>query len=84
MMRERSDCTFFMITKRPERIKENLPYDWEDGWEHVDIAVTCENQEMADKRLPVYFPLPLKHKSVMIEPMLSHVDLTCYLENYPA
>ena len=83
MMRERSDCTFFIITKRPERIKENLPYDWGDGWGHVDIAITCENQEMADKRLSVYLSLPLKHKSVMIEPMLSHVDLSCYLENYP-
>ena len=63
MMRERSDCTFFLITKRPERIREHLPLDWNNGWDHVTIAVTCENQVMADKRLPIYLCLPLRHKS---------------------
>ena len=29
MMRTRADCHFFMITKRPERVKEHLPGDWE-------------------------------------------------------
>ena len=80
MMRARSDCSFFMITKRPERIAAHLPPDWEDGWEHVTIAVTCENQAMADKRLPVYLALPLPRYSVMIEPMLSRVDLRLYLK----
>ncbi len=28
IMRERSDCTFYMITKRPERILQSLPADW--------------------------------------------------------
>ncbi len=78
MMRERSECTFFMITKRPERIPSHLPADW-DSWNHVTIAVTCENQYMADKRLPIYLALPLKHRSVMIEPMLSSVSLRKYL-----
>lgn len=73
MIYERSDCSFFMITKRPERIAEHLPRNWGYGWEHVTIAVTCENQEMADKRLPVYLSLPLFHHSVMIEPMLTAV-----------
>lgn len=79
MIRERSDCRFLMITKRPERIKESLPFDWDNGWEHVTIAVTCENQEMADRRLPIYLDIPMKHYSVMIEPMLSKVDLKQYL-----
>ena len=82
MIRERNDCTFFMITKRPERIAEHLSADWGSGWEHVTIAVTCENQEMLDKRLPVYLKLPLYHHSVMIEPMLSAVDLRPYIEKY--
>jgi protein gp37 len=82
MMRERSDCTFFMITKRPERIADHLPADWGDGWEHVTIAVTCENQEMADKRLPIYLELPLRHYAVMIEPMLTAVDLSPYIVKY--
>ena len=79
MIHERSDCSFFMITKRPERIADHLPKNWGYGWEHVTIAVTCENQEMADKRLPVYLNIPMKHYSVMIEPMLSGVNLRQYL-----
>ena len=79
MIRERSDCSFFMITKRPERIRKNLPSDWGDGWDHVTIAVTCENDWIADQRLPLYLSLPLKHRSVMVEPMLTRVDLRSYL-----
>ena len=82
MIRERADCSFFMITKRPERIGDHLPADWGEGWDHVIIAVTCENQEMIDKRLPVYLSLPLYHHSVMIEPMLTAVDLGPYIDDY--
>jgi len=94
MIRTRSDCTFFMITKRPERIAEHLPSDWNGGcgngdygnragWDHVTIAVTCENQAMTNKRLPVYLALPLRHHSVMIEPMLTTVNLRPFFRDYP-
>ena len=83
MIRERSDCTFFMITKRPEMIASRLPDDWGGGWEHVTIAVTCENQAMAERRLPVYLSLPLRHRAVMIEPMLTSVDLRRWLAPAP-
>ena len=82
MMHERSDCTFFMITKRPERIGDHLPSGWGPGWEHITIAVTCEDQEMIDKRLPTYLTLPIFNHSVMIEPMLSPIDLRPYIEAY--
>ena len=82
MMRTRSDCTFFMITKRPGRIADHLPPDWGDGWNHVTIAVTTENQWAADLRLPVYLALPLCHHSVMIEPMLGRVNLRPYFSAY--
>ena len=82
MIRERSDCTLFMITKRPERILDHLPADWNGGWDHVTIAVTTENQWAADRRLPVYLSVPMKHYSVMIEPMLSTVNLRRYFTAY--
>lgn len=89
MIRTRSDCTFFMITKRPERIAEHMPSDWSggcgnnsSGWNHVTIAVTCENQWAADKRLPIYLALPLRHHSVMIEPMLGPVNLRPYFSSF--
>ena len=82
MIQERSDCTFFMITKRPERMKDHIPTDAYE-WDHLTIAVTCENQWMAEKRLPLYLSLPLRHHSVMIEPMLSRVNLRPYFLEYP-
>ena len=83
MIRERSDSSFFMITKRPERIEDHLPPDWEEVRDQVRIAVTCENQEAAELRLPVYLSLPLSHKAVMTEPMLSPVNLVPYFRKYP-
>ena len=35
MMRERPDVVFFLLTKRPERVKECLPKDWGEGWRNV-------------------------------------------------
>jgi protein gp37 len=71
-----------MITKRPERIKDHIPTDAYE-WDHLTIAVTCENQWMTEKRLPLYLSLPLRHHSVMIEPMLSRVNLRPYFLEYP-
>ena len=48
-VRRRKDCIFVTTTKRPERIKECVPPDWEDGWEHMHISISIENQEMAPK-----------------------------------
>ena len=82
IIRARSDCSFFMITKRPERIADRLPRDWGEGWAHVTIAVTCEDGRAAEKRLPVYLALPLRRAEVMIEPMLSPVDLRPFFDGY--
>ena len=82
MMRERSDCFFYMITKRPERILQSLPPDWDCGYENVEISCTCENQAMADHRLPVFLELPLKHRSIVHEPLLGAIDIRKYLCEY--
>ena len=82
IIRRRPDCDFFMITKRPERIADNLPSDWGKGWENVTIAVTAENQKAADRRLPVYLGVPMCHYAVMIEPMLSAVNLRPYFKEF--
>ena len=82
MIRERSDCSFYMITKRPERIREVLPPDWSDGYENVEISCTCENQRMADKRLPIFLELPIPNKSIIHEPMLERINIRPYLKQY--
>ena len=41
--------TAIVRTKRVPRIAECLPADWGDGWENVDLNMTCENQRADNK-----------------------------------
>lgn len=82
MMKERSDLDFFFVTKRPERFTVSLPDDWGDGYENVYICCTCENQRMADQRLSLFLELPIRHKSIIHEPMLESIDIRPYLAQY--
>ena len=79
MIRERRDLLFYIITKRIDRFIDCIPDDWGEGWEHVTICCTCENQEMADYRLPIFLRLPIKHREVICEPMLEKIDMEKYL-----
>ncbi len=79
IMYQRPDVIFFLLTKRPERIEGHLPADWGDGWENIWLNVTCENQAMADKRMPILMDIPAKHKGVMCAPFIGPVSLRPYL-----
>jgi protein gp37 len=75
---------FFILTKRPERMlaymtrpvtadsPKLLPLD------NVWLGVTAENQEQADKRIPILLQTPAAHRYVSIEPMLGPVVLQDY------
>ena len=76
----RSDCIFVLTTKRPERIEQCLPSNWGDGWEHVHMSISIENQEMADKRLPYFLNAPLKHREVFCSPLIAPITLGKYLD----
>ena len=80
MIRERSDLSFHIITKRIDRAAACLPPDWGDGWRHVTICSTCENQETADYRLPILISLPIRHRSIISEPMLGEISIENYLK----
>ena len=80
MMRLRSDLHFVFFTKRIERLASRLPDDWDDGYENVTVGCTCENQQRADERLPVFLSLPLRHRIIVCEPLLTPIDLRPYLD----
>lgn len=82
MMRQRPDLHFFFITKRIHRLAECLPDDWGDGWPHVSIYCTMENQQMADYRLPIYRALPIAHKGIICEPLLGPIDISAHLGSW--
>lgn len=81
MMRERSDCMFYFFTKRIDRFESCMPTDWGDGYENVMVGCTVENAQMADYRLPIFRRLPIRHKSIIVAPMLSPVDISPYLDS---
>ena len=75
----RSDITFLIPTKRIERFSSCIPNDWEEGYSNVIIAVTCENQEKVQERLPLFLNCKIKHRFIFASPLLEDIDLSCYL-----
>ena len=79
MMRVRGDLHFVIFTKRIERLETALPPDWGDGYPNVTFGCTCENQDRADFRLPIFLRLPIRERMIICEPLLSPIDLHPYL-----
>lgn len=79
IIRQRPDVVFFLLTKRPKRVRDCLPYDWDDGWENIFFNVSCENQKRANERIPILLSLPFKHKGIMCAPFIGSVSIREYL-----
>ena len=80
IMRFRSDVIFWLLTKRPERILECLPYDWDKGWNNIWLGVTAENQKRVDERIPLLLSVPAKHYHICCAPLIGPVNIKQYLE----
>ena len=78
MIRKRKDCQFLFLTKRIERFLDCIPEDWGGGWDNVIVGCTVENQKQADERLRIFSQLPIKHKNIICQPMISSIDLERY------
>lgn len=76
----RPDLRFLIITKRIERFSVALPQDWGRGYENVTIGCTCENQDRADYRLPIFLQQPIAHRTIIAEPLLEPIDFSRYLD----
>ena len=75
---------YLILTKRPERMLDyfstHVPekYLMDNGniLDNLWLGVTAENQEQADKRIPVLLDIPAAKRFVSIEPMLGPVSFT--------
>lgn len=70
--------TYMLLTKRAENI---MPMIRASGWgcglpDNVWIGVTAENQEQADRRIPLLLQVPAKVRFVSCEPLLGPVRLS--------
>ena len=80
IIKERSDLNFLFLTKRIERFLDCIPADWGEGYDNVIVGCTVENQHAADIRLPIFAKLPIKHKNIICQPMISEMDIEPYLD----
>lgn len=81
MMKIRSDLHFLFLTKRIDRFLERLPIDWNEGYDNITIGVSVENQEQVDSRLSILSLLPIKHKNIILQPLIGPVNIEAYLNN---
>jgi protein gp37 len=77
-----TNLDWLLLTKRPENVISMFDRHFgnygEDGViipDNVWMGVTAENQEMANKRIPLLLNIPTSIRFVSIEPMLEAVDL---------
>lgn len=80
MIKERQDLHFLFLSKRIERLASCLPADWGEGYDNITIGCTVEDQKSADIRLPVFLNLPIKHRNIVVQPMIGPVNLSSYLD----
>lgn len=69
--------TWQLLTKRPENVDKLAPASWVRGrWPaNVWLLVTAEDQERADKRIPILLRTGARLKGVSYEPALGPVNL---------
>lgn len=71
---------FQILTKHPDRALEY--YQWTNifkawsNWEHIWLGTSVENQEMADKRIPLLLQTKAKVKWLSCEPLLGNIFLS--------
>lgn len=81
IIKRRRDVLFLIPTKRISRFSECVPEDWGEGWENVAVAVSCENQSAADRRVPLLLDAKIKHRLIFVAPILEYVELDDYLKS---
>jgi protein gp37 len=79
LIRSTPALDWFLLTKRPQNIRDMLPTDWGEGWPHVWLGTTTENQEEANRRIPHLVAIPAAVRFLSVEPMLEPVDVAPWL-----
>lgn len=73
---------WLLLTKRPQNMAKMLP--WSDKpWPHVWLGTTAENQEEADRRIPILLQTPAAVRFVSAEPLLGAVNIELAQCNCP-
>lgn len=78
LIRKTPNLIWQLLTKRADRIKDNLPPDWGDGWPNVWLGVSIENNDYV-WRAEYLRDIPVVCRFISYEPALGplhELDLT--------
>lgn len=75
LVKETPALSWMLLTKRPQNIARFLPDDWGNGYSNVAIGASAENQEEADRRIPVLLEVPAACRFLSMEPLLGPVEI---------
>lgn len=78
MLRTMNHCPqhqFLILTKRPDQMSMFQHACGGLDEPNISLGVSCENQEQADKRIPMLLQTPASVRWISIEPMLGPVNL---------
>jgi protein gp37 len=89
IIHETPQHTYQILTKRPERMIEFFHwylapkndtsfFHWTMP-DNIWLGVSCENQAMADKRIPLLMEIPAKVRFLSCEPLLEPINLSKFL-----
>lgn len=73
IIRNTPQHTYQILTKRPGRIHRHLPADWGDGYPHVWLGTTVENQKSVHRAWRIG-DIPARVHFISAEPLLSFID----------
>lgn len=62
-----------LLTKRPERIEQNLPSNWGDGWQHVWLGTSVEDMRVSH-RVDHLRHIPAVVRFISYEPALGSLN----------
>jgi protein gp37 len=79
LIRATPELDWLLLTKRPENIRKMLPEDWGEGWPHVWLGTTVENQDEAQRRLRHLLNVPARVHFLSCEPLLGPINLSGWL-----
>lgn len=80
---------WLVLTKRPENVREMVPFAMEGNpyselaWpDNLWIGVSVENQQQAEKRIPLLLEVPAAVRFLSCEPLLGPVDLGKWMPRF--
>lgn len=73
VMRECTELTFLLVTKRIGNVKNMLPPDWGSGYPNVWLIITIVNELEMVRDIPKLMEFPCAVKGVSFEPALNRI-----------